>query len=172
MKISTSTLFLAIVIASVGCNSNSNSNQSSSREQNIANAQGFFDDILVHNEIDRARARLAPNFEYRYMGTPDVPELAALTEPLDKETYFEKMPALVAEVMPDGIVLTTTHVVADESGVVILMEGDAQGPYGKYENQYAFYIEFKNGLISRLLEYHSDLLAMRMLLGYKVVAPE
>ena len=172
MKIlSTTMLVLAATMSLVSC-ATGGGVATSTRDRNIASAQGFLDDLLLHGEPDRAKARVAPNFEFRYMGRPDVPELARLTEPFDREAYFGEFLALVADVLPNGIVLTTTHVVADDRAVALLMDGDAEGRFGEYDNRYVFYFEFENGLISRLYEYNSDLLAMRSLWGYRLVAPE
>ncbi len=172
MKIlSTTMLVLAATMSLVSC-ATGGGVATSTRDRNIANAQGFLDDLLLHGEPDRAKARVAPNFEFRYMGRPDVPELARLTEPFDREAYFGEFLALVADVLPNGIVLTTTHVVADDRAVALLMDGDAEGRFGEYDNRYVFYFEFENGLISRLHEYNSDLLAMRSLWGHRLVAPE
>ncbi|MHC4833896.1 MAG: hypothetical protein ACYTFH_08430, partial [Planctomycetota bacterium] len=108
MKIlSTTMLVLAATMSLVSCASGGGF-ATSTRDRNIANARGFLDDLLLHGEPDRAKARVAPNFEFRYMGRPDVPELARLTEPFDREAYFGEFLALVADVLPNGIVLTTT----------------------------------------------------------------
>jgi hypothetical protein len=129
MKHLSITVMVLSIAASLGGCATGGAVASSTRDRNIANAQGFLDDLLLHGEPDRAKARVAPNFEFRY-------------------------------------------VVADDRAVALLMDGDAEGRFGEYDNRYVFYFEFENGLIARLDEYNSDLLAMRSLWGYRLVAPE
>ena len=46
----------------------------------------------------------------------------------------------------------------DNAGVALIMIGDAKGINGEYDNKYVFTFKMKEGLISEVKEYNSDLL--------------
>ena len=71
--------------------------------------------------------------------------------------------------MPNGITLTTTDMIADENGVAVIMEGDAEGVNGEYDNKYVFVYKFKDGKILSINEYNSDLLVATRLYRNKLV---
>ena len=51
--------------------------------------------------------------------------------------------------------------IADDEGVAVIMEGDAEGINGEYDNKYVFVYKFKDGKIFSIHEYNSDLLVAR-----------
>ena len=56
----------------------------------------------------------------------------------DREAYFDDwIPNVVGALLPNGITLTTTDMIADKNGVAVIMEGDAEGINGEYDNKYA-----------------------------------
>ena len=71
-----------------------------------------------------------------------------------------------------GITLTTTDMIADTKGVAVIMEGDAQGINGEYDNKYVFVYKFKDGLIHTVTEYNSDLLVATRLYKQKLIQIE
>ena len=48
--------------------------------------------------------------------------------------------------------------IGDEKGVALMVEGDADGINGRYNNNYVFIFKFKEGKIVSLREYTSDLM--------------
>ena len=58
--------------------------------------------------------------------------------------------------------------IADENGVAIIQEGDAQGKNGEYDNKYVWIFKMKDGLIYSIREYNSDILVATQLYDYKL----
>jgi ketosteroid isomerase-like protein len=59
--------------------------------------------------------------------------------------------------------------IADENGVAVIMEGDAEGVNGEYDNKYVFVYKFEDGKIISINEYNSDLLVATRLYKNKLV---
>ena len=79
--------------------------------------------------------------------------------PYDRDAYFDYwLPEVVGKLLPAGITLTTTDMIADDDGVAVIMEGDAEGINGEYDNKYVFVYKFKDSKIFSIHEYNSDLL--------------
>jgi ketosteroid isomerase-like protein len=76
---------------------------------------------------------------------------------------------VVGALLPNGITLTTTDMIADANGVAVIMEGDAEGINGEYDNKYVFVYKFKDGKILSINEYNSDLLVATRLYKNKLV---
>ena len=53
-----------------------------------------------------------------------------------------------------------------------MMEGEADGINGLYDNKYVFIFKFKDGKIATLHEYNSDLLVATRLYKQKLVADD
>ena len=88
----------------------------------------------------------------------------------DREAYFDDwIPNVVGALLPNGITLTTTDMIADENGVAVIMEGDAEGVNGEYDNKYVFVYKFEDGKIISINEYNSDLLVATRLYKNKLV---
>ena len=68
--------------------------------------------------------------------------------------------------------LDVVDVIGDERGVALMIEGDADGIYGLYDNKYVFIFKFSEGQIVSLREYTSDLLVATRLYNQKVVADD
>ena len=75
-----------------------------------------------------------------------------------KDVFINDYLPIVGELLPNGIVLTTTDVIADENGVALMQTGDSEGINGEYDNQYVFTFKMKDGLIHTVEEFNSDLL--------------
>ena len=91
----------------------------------------------------------------------------------NKENLFDEYFAnIIPEILPNGIVLTTTDSVSDENGVAIVQVGDAEGKNGEYDNNYVWVFKFKDGLIHSLREFNSDILVAERLYDYKLVPTE
>mgnify|MGYP002024431210 FL=1 len=75
---------------------------------------------------------------------------------------------MVGKLLPNGITLTTTDMIAEEDSVAVIMEGDAEGINGEYDNKYVFVYQFKEGKILSVTEYNSDLLVATRLYKNKL----
>jgi ketosteroid isomerase-like protein len=62
--------------------------------------------------------------------------------------------------------------IGDSAGVALIVEGDADGINGLYDNKYVFIYKFEDGKIRSLREYSSDLLVATRLFKQKLVADE
>ena len=78
----------------------------------------------------------------------------------------------VGALLPGGITLTATDMIADKDGVALIMDGDAEGINGEYDNKYVFVYKFKEGLIHKVTEYNSDLLVATRLYKQKLMPIE
>ena len=58
--------------------------------------------------------------------------------------------------------------IGDEKGVALMVEGDADGINGRYNNNYVFIFKFKEGKIVSLREYASDLMVETRLYKQKL----
>jgi ketosteroid isomerase-like protein len=92
----------------------------------------------------------------------------------DRETYFNVwLKQIVANLVPDGFrKLEVIDAIGDENGVALMMEGEADGINGLYDNKYVFIFKFKDGKIATLHEYNSDLLVATRLYKQKLVADD
>ena len=76
----------------------------------------------------------------------------------------------LSEQLPDGIILTTVDVIADDDGVALIMIGDAEGINGEYDNKYVFTFKMEEGLIREVKEYNSDILVATRLYKNELTA--
>ena len=134
-------------------------------KQNADAAENFI--YLVLNEPNEAKKLMHDDFTFRYMGK--IPVYAqgssVIKKSYDKETYFTEFLEVVGALLPDGIVLTPLDVIADEDSAAVIMVGDAEGAYGEYDNEYVFTFKFKDGKITEVDEYNSDVLVVEALYG-------
>ena len=136
-------------------------------EKNKKIADKFLDLALSDNPKS-AQALTHPDFTFTFMGVTEISNI-----PYDRDTYFDDwIPNVVGGLLPNGIKLTTTDMIADTKGVAVIMEGDAEGINGEYDNEYVFVYKFKEGLIHTVTEYNSDLLVATRLYEQKLIPIE
>ena len=137
---------------------------SSSVDSNKKMAGDFLDLALSANPL-AAQELTHPDFKFVFMGNTEISNI-----PYDRDAYFDYwLPEVVGKLLPTGITLTTTDMIADEKGVAVIMEGDAEGINGEYDNKYVFVYKFKEGKIFSIHEYNSDLLVATRLYKNKLV---
>ena len=137
---------------------------SSNIDTNKKMAGDFLDLALSANPLD-AKDLTHPDFKFVFMGNTEISNI-----PYDREAYFDYwLPEVVGKLLPTGITLTTTDMIADDDGVAVIMEGDAEGINGEYDNKYVFVYKFKDGKIFSIHEYNSDLLVATRLYKNKLV---
>ena len=146
----------ALAILFTACSSNVDANKKM--------AGDFLDLALSANPLD-AQELTHPDFKFVFMGNTEISNI-----PYDRNTYFDYwLPEVVGKLLPTGITLTTTDMIADDDGVAVIMEGDAEGINGEYDNKYVFVYKFKDGKIFSIHEYNSDLLVATRLYKNKLV---
>ena len=140
---------------------------SSNVDANKKMAGDFLDLALSANPLD-AQELTHPNFKFVFMGNTEISNI-----PYDRDAYFDYwLPEVVGKLLPTGITLTTSDMIADDDGVAVIMEGDAEGINGEYDNKYVFVYKFKDGKIFSIHEYNSDLLVATRLYKNKLVPSE
>jgi ketosteroid isomerase-like protein len=149
-------LLVSFLIAS--CSNNTNTE----RNKKMA---GEFLDLALSDNPKSAQVLTHPDFTFTFMGVTEISNI-----PYDRDAYFDDwIPNVVGGLLPNGIVLTTTDMIADAQGVAVIMEGDAEGINGEYNNKYVFVYKFKDGLIHTVTEYNSDLLVATRLYKQKLI---
>ena len=122
-------------------------------ESNKKMANDFLNLALSDNP-KAAQLLTHPNFIFTFMGETEISNI-----PYDSNTYFDDwIPNVVGGLLLGGITLTATDTIADAKGVALIMEGEAEGINGEYDDKYVFVYKFKGGLIHKVTEYNSDLL--------------
>ena len=122
----------------------------------------FFDKLLT--EPEAVRPILHKDFSFTYMGKiPDT--LIPYGVPYDTESFYSKFLPHIPKLVPDGIELKTTDIIADEKGVAVRQKGKAKGKYGPYNNDYSWLFKFKGGKIFSIEEFNSDFLVAKSLYG-------
>ena len=146
----------AFVIFLAACSNNVDLNKKMAGE--------FLDLALSANPLD-AQELTHPDFKFVFMGNTEISNI-----PYDRNAYFDYwLPEVVGKLLPTGITLTTTDMIVDNDGVAVIMEGDAEGINGEYDNKYVFVYKFKDGKIFSIHEYNSDLLVATRLYKNKLV---
>ena len=126
---------------------------------------GEFLDLALSDNPKSAQVLTHPDFTFTFMGVTEISNI-----PYDRDAYFHDwIPNVVGGLLPNGIILTTTDMIADAKGVSVIMEGDAEGINGEYDNKYVFVYKFKDGLIHTVTEYNSDLLVATRLYKQKLI---
>ncbi len=146
---------------------NSADHQQTSASKNIVTATKFMETLLTDRET--ADSLLHPDFDFLFMGIS--PHLSNV--PYNKETYWSVwMDQVIAPLVPDGFKkVEVVDAIGDEKGVALMVEGDADGINGRYNNNYVFIFKFKEGKIASLREYTSDLMVETRLYKQKL-SPE
>ena len=135
-----------------------------SASKNIATATKFMRTLLTDRET--ADSLLHQDFDFLFMGIS--PHLSNV--PYNKETYWSVwMDEVIAPLVPDGFKkVEVVDAIGDEKGVALMVEGDANGINGRYNNNYVFIFKFKEGKITSLREYTSDLMVETRLYKQKL----
>ena len=143
---------------------NAADHQQTSASKNIVTATKFMETLLTDRET--ADSLLHPDFDFLFMGIS--PHLSNV--PYNKETYWSVwMDQVIAPLVPDGFKkVEVVDVIGDEKGVALMVEGDADGINGRYNNNYVFIFKFKEGKIISLREYTSDLMVETRLYKQKL----
>lgn len=122
----------------------------------------FFEKLLADPEA--LKPIFHKDFTFTYMGKiPDT--LVPYGVPYDSESLFTEWLAHIPKVLPFGIELKTTDIIADENGVAVRQKGEAKGKYGQYNNDYSWLFKFKDGKILSIEEFNSDFLVAKSLYG-------
>ena len=131
-----------------------NEQRNQSAENNIKVATKFMNTLLSDREI--AKSLMHDEFEFFFMGISQMANEEAYT----KETYWTVwMDEVVGPRVPAGFTkVEVTEAIGDSNGVALMVEGDAMGINGRYNNSYVFVFRFEDGKIRHLREYTSDLM--------------
>ena len=132
--------------------------------ENIAAATKFMNTILT--DRDTADSLLHEDFDFMFMGVSQISNVK-----YNRETYWSVwMDNVVAPLVPEGFKkVEVTDAIGDRQSVALMVEGDAEGVNGRYNNKYVFIFKFKEGKIISLREYTSDLLVETRLYKQKLV---
>ena len=131
---------------------------------NIAAATKFMNTLLT--DRDTADSLLHEDFDFMFMGVSQISNVK-----YNRETYWSVwMDNVVAPLVPEGFKkVEVTDAIGDRQSVALMVEGDAEGVNGRYNNKYVFIFKFKEGKIISLREYTSDLLVETRLYKQKLV---
>ena len=131
-------------------------------EQNLKVVDTFFANVLTNPEL--AMELIHEDFEFEFMG------ICEICKKYNKETYESVwLKQVIPGVLPNGVTLNTTNKIAGGDMVVLIMEGEAEGINGEYNNNYAMVMQLKDKKIISFQEYMSDLLAETRLHKKKIV---
>ena len=99
---------------------------SSNVDANKKMAGDFLNLAPSANPLD-AQELTHPDFKFVFMGNTEISNI-----PYDRNTYFDYwLPEVVGKLLPTGITLKTNDMIADDNGVAVIMEGDAEGINGE-----------------------------------------
>ena len=160
-------VFLLATLLAFIVPANAADHQQTNASKNIVTATKFMETLLTDRET--ADSLLHPDFDFLFMGIS--PHLSNV--PYNKETYWSVwMDQVIAPLVPDGFKkVEVVDAIGDEKGVALMVEGDADGINGRYNNNYVFIFKFKEGKIASLREYTSDLMVETRLYKQKL-SPE
>ena len=145
-------------------NASANEGTSDIASDNIKIATTFMNTLLTDRTT--ANSLMHDGFEFYFMGISQM----ANERPYSKETYWTIwMDEIVGPRVPGGFTkVEITEAIGDENGVALLVEGDAKGINGRYNNSYVFVFRFEDGKIRHLREYTSDLMVETRLYKQKL----
>ena len=132
--------------------------------KNIVSATKFMSTLLT--DRDTADSLLHEDFDFMFMGVSQISNVK-----YNKQTYWSVwMDNVVAPLVPGGFTkVEVTDAIGDKDSVALMVEGDAEGVNGRYNNKYVFIFKFQEGKIISLREYTSDLLVETRLYKQKLV---
>ena len=157
-------VFLLATLLAFIVPANAADHQQTNASKNIVTATKFMETLLTDRET--ADSLLHPDFDFLFMGIS--PHLSNV--PYNKETYWSVwMDEVIAPLVPDGFKkVEVVDAIGDKKGVALMVEGDADGINGRYNNNYVFIFKFKEGKIISLREYTSDLMVETRLYKQKL----
>ena len=157
-------VFLLATLLAFIVPANAADHQQTNASKNIVTATKFMETLLTDRET--ADSLLHPDFDFLFMGIS--PHLSNV--PYNKKTYWSVwMDQVIAPLVPDGFKkVEVVDAIGDEKGVALMVEGDADGINGRYDNNYVFIFKFKEGKIASLREYTSDLMVETRLYKQKL----
>ena len=157
-------VFLLATLLAFIVPANAADHQQTNASKNIVTATKFMETLLTDRET--ADSLLHPDFDFLFMGIS--PHLSNV--PYNKKTYWSVwMDQVIAPLVPDGFKkVEVVDAIGDEKGVALMVEGDADGINGRYNNNYVFIFKFKEGKIVSLREYTSDLMVETRLYKQKL----
>ena len=157
-------VFLLATLLAFIVPANAADHQQTNASKNIVTATKFMETLLTDRET--ADSLLHPDFDFLFMGIS--PHLSNV--PYNKKTYWSVwMDQVIAPLVPDGFKkVEVVDAIGDEKGVALMVEGDADGINGRYNNNYVFIFKFKEGKIASLREYTSDLMVETRLYKQKL----
>ena len=132
-------------------------------------AESFFEFLL--SDPEKLKPILHSKFEFTYMGKIKETVLP-YGVPYNTEDFLTKWLPHIPTVLPDGIELETLQVISSPTGVAVIQKGDAQGKYGRYDNDYVWVFNFEDGKILTVHEYNSDYLVATRLYGQEPISPK
>ena len=132
--------------------------------ENVVSATKFMNTLLT--DRDTADSLLHEDFDFMFMGVSHISNIK-----YNKQTYWSVwMDNVVAPLVPGGFTkVEVTDAIGDKDSVALMVEGDAEGVNGRYNNKYVFIFRFQEGKIISLREYTSDLLVETRLYKQKLV---
>ena len=155
---------LAVLIATVAVASE---HGPSAGAQNIDTAKRFMTTVLTDSA--QAKSLTHEDFDFVFMGRTRISN-----KPYDRDSYFAVwLPEVVGGLIPNGFrKLEVVDAIGDADGAALIMEGDADGINGLYDNKYVIVFKFKDEKILSIREYNSDLLVATRLYKQKLVADD
>ena len=157
-------LLSLLVIFSMICAAACSNRHLDKRGKNIEIAENWMSAVFSEANILSAKALMHEDFRFTYMGETHLSNIS-----YDEDGFFGKHLVIVDKLLPDVIGIRTTDVIADDSSVALVMEGNANGINGEYNNRYVFTFKIENDLILSVTEYNSDLLVMTRLYKNQLV---
>jgi len=134
----------------------------SAAKSNEKLAESFFEFLL--SDPEKLKPLLHPKFQFTYMGKIKGTALP-YGVPYNTEDFLTKWLSHIPTLVPDGIELKTLQIISSATGVAVIQKGDAQGKYGRYDNDYVWVFNFEDGKILSVAEYNSDYLVATRLYG-------
>jgi ketosteroid isomerase-like protein len=137
-------------------------------DTNAAKAKLFFTAFLAGDE-KTAKDLAADDFTFVFKGRTRISNQVQ-----DKAGFFGNWSTnVIAKLVPNGFTkFDFVKSIAQDDHVVWLVNGDAQGVNGRYNNEYVFVFEFADEKILSIAEYNSDLLVATRLYKQKLVADD
>ena len=159
--------FLTIVLAvMLSISASAGHHENDAIAMNIENAKTFF---LLDTDPQVADSLLHEDFEFVFMGRAKISN-TVYTKETFRSVFMEQV---FGPLVPDGFKkVEILYAFGDEENVAVIAEGDADGINGRYNNNYALILKFKDGKIYRINEYASDLLVETALYKQKLVPIE
>ena len=134
----------------------------SEREKSIDNTKEIvmkFYTAQVGGDIETMKSMISDDFEYTLNGQLDI------SNTYNWDGYMEFMGEFVS-LLKGEIGAEFLEIIPGENSAIVFAEGRMEGVAGKYENEYALkYVLNKDGKVTVLKEYLSDLLLAQKLYG-------